>query len=58
MPSRNLSWSVPALAAALAAAALPYARALIFKGIARALRDATEIDPRAANAIPSTKGSL
>ncbi len=30
----------------------------IFKGLARALRDACEIDPRAPGAIPSTKGSL
>ena len=29
-----------------------------FKGLARALRTATAIDPRAANEIPSTKGSL
>lgn len=29
-----------------------------FKGLARALRDAIEIDPRAAHAIPSTKGVL
>ena len=29
-----------------------------FKGLARALRIATAIDPRAANEIPSTKGSL
>ncbi|WDR07369.1 imidazoleglycerol-phosphate dehydratase HisB [Devosia rhodophyticola] len=29
-----------------------------FKAVARALRDALEIDPRAANAIPSTKGTL
>jgi len=29
-----------------------------FKALARALRDALEIDPRAANSIPSTKGSL
>ena len=29
-----------------------------FKGLARALRDAVEIDPRAANRIPSTKGVL
>ena len=29
-----------------------------FKAAARALRSATEPDPRAANAIPSTKGSL
>ena len=30
----------------------------IFKAFARALRMALEIDPRAAGAIPSTKGSL
>ncbi len=30
----------------------------VFKAFARALRDALERDPRAANAIPSTKGSL
>jgi imidazoleglycerol-phosphate dehydratase len=29
-----------------------------FKGLARALRGAVEIDPRAPDAIPSTKGSL
>ncbi len=29
-----------------------------FKATARALRQATELDPRAATAIPSTKGSL
>jgi imidazoleglycerol-phosphate dehydratase len=29
-----------------------------FKALARALRQAVEIDPRAANAIPSTKGML
>ena len=29
-----------------------------FKALARALRDATETDPRAANSIPSTKGTL
>ena len=29
-----------------------------FKGLARALRAAVEIDPRKADAIPSTKGSL
>jgi imidazoleglycerol-phosphate dehydratase len=29
-----------------------------FKGLARALRTAVEIDPRRAGAIPSTKGSL
>ena len=29
-----------------------------FKGLARALRTAVAIDPRAANEIPSTKGSL
>jgi len=30
----------------------------IFKGLARALDVATQIDPRAANTLPSTKGSL
>ncbi len=30
----------------------------IFKGLARALRQAVEIDPRKADAIPSTKGTL
>ena len=30
----------------------------VFKSVARALRDALEIDPRQADAIPSTKGSL
>jgi imidazoleglycerol-phosphate dehydratase len=29
-----------------------------FKGLARALREATEVDPRKADAIPSTKGTL
>ncbi len=29
-----------------------------FKGLARALRAATSIDPRAANEVPSTKGQL
>lgn len=29
-----------------------------FKGLARSLRDAVEIDPRLANEIPSTKGAL
>ena len=29
-----------------------------FKAVARALRAATELDPRAAGAIPSTKGSI
>ncbi|MBI1260225.1 MAG: imidazoleglycerol-phosphate dehydratase HisB [Rhizobiales bacterium] len=29
-----------------------------FKGLARALREAMEIDPRAADSIPSTKGKL
>jgi imidazoleglycerol-phosphate dehydratase len=29
-----------------------------FKGLARALRQAVAIDPRAANEVPSTKGSL
>ena len=30
----------------------------VFKAFARALRDAVEIDPRAAGAVPSTKGAL
>ena len=30
----------------------------LFKGLARALRDAVEIDPRKQGAIPSTKGKL
>ena len=30
----------------------------VFKGLARALRQAVEIDPRKADAIPSTKGML
>jgi imidazoleglycerol-phosphate dehydratase len=30
----------------------------VFKAFARALRVAVEADPRAAGAIPSTKGSL
>jgi imidazoleglycerol-phosphate dehydratase len=30
----------------------------IFKGLARALRQAVEIDPRKADSIPSTKGTL
>ncbi len=30
----------------------------IFKGIARALRQAAAIDPRAEGIIPSTKGTL
>jgi imidazoleglycerol-phosphate dehydratase len=30
----------------------------VFKAFARALRMAVEADPRAAGAIPSTKGSL
>lgn len=30
----------------------------VFKAVARALRDAVEIDPRKADAIPSTKGAL
>ena len=30
----------------------------LFKAFGRALRDACEIDPRAGNAMPSTKGSL
>jgi len=29
-----------------------------FKGLARALREAVEIDPRKADAVPSTKGKL
>ncbi|MEO7224245.1 MAG: imidazoleglycerol-phosphate dehydratase, partial [Devosia sp.] len=29
-----------------------------FKALARALRDAVEIDPRAKDRIPSTKGTL
>jgi imidazoleglycerol-phosphate dehydratase len=29
-----------------------------FKSVARALREAVETDPRKADAIPSTKGSL
>jgi imidazoleglycerol-phosphate dehydratase len=29
-----------------------------YKGLARALREAVSIDPRAANAVPSTKGTL
>ncbi len=29
-----------------------------FKGLARALRDAVEIDPRKSGAVPSTKGTL
>ena len=29
-----------------------------FKGLARALRQAVEIDPRRAGAVPSTKGTL
>ena len=29
-----------------------------FKGLARALRQAIEIDPRKADAVPSTKGTL
>ncbi|WP_308916740.1 imidazoleglycerol-phosphate dehydratase HisB [Jannaschia sp. LMIT008] len=29
-----------------------------FKAVARALRDALEVDPRQADAVPSTKGSL
>lgn len=29
-----------------------------FKAVARALRDALEVDPRKADAIPSTKGAL
>jgi imidazoleglycerol-phosphate dehydratase len=30
----------------------------MFKAVARALRDAVEIDPRAADQVPSTKGTL
>lgn len=30
----------------------------LFKGLARAMRQAVEIDPRGANAVPSTKGTL
>ena len=30
----------------------------VFKGLARALRQAVEIDPRRADDVPSTKGSL
>jgi imidazoleglycerol-phosphate dehydratase len=30
----------------------------MFKGVARALREAVEIDPRAADRVPSTKGTL
>jgi imidazoleglycerol-phosphate dehydratase len=30
----------------------------MFKGLARSLRTAVEIDPRKADAIPSTKGIL
>jgi imidazoleglycerol-phosphate dehydratase len=29
-----------------------------FKGLARAVREAFEIDPRKADAVPSTKGTL
>jgi imidazoleglycerol-phosphate dehydratase len=29
-----------------------------FKGLARALRQAVEIDPRQSGAVPSTKGTL
>ncbi|MCU0894233.1 MAG: imidazoleglycerol-phosphate dehydratase, partial [Rhodospirillales bacterium] len=29
-----------------------------FKGLARALREAVEIDPRKEGAVPSTKGTL
>ena len=29
-----------------------------FKAVARSLRDALEVDPRKADAIPSTKGAL
>jgi imidazoleglycerol-phosphate dehydratase len=30
----------------------------MFKAVARALREAMEIDPRAADRVPSTKGTL
>lgn len=30
----------------------------LFKAVARALREAVEVDPRAAGAVPSTKGAL
>jgi imidazoleglycerol-phosphate dehydratase len=30
----------------------------VFKGLAKALRDATELDPRAEGRVPSTKGSI
>ncbi|MCE2933187.1 MAG: imidazoleglycerol-phosphate dehydratase, partial [Hyphomicrobiales bacterium] len=30
----------------------------LFKGLARVLRHATEIDSRAKDAVPSTKGTL
>ena len=30
----------------------------LFKALARALREAVEVDPRAANQVPSTKGTL
>jgi len=30
----------------------------MFKAVARALRDALEIDPRQADRVPSTKGTL
>jgi imidazoleglycerol-phosphate dehydratase len=30
----------------------------MFKAVARALREAVEIDPRAADRVPSTKGTL
>ena len=29
-----------------------------FKGLAKALRDAVEIDPRASQSVPSTKGTI
>jgi imidazoleglycerol-phosphate dehydratase len=29
-----------------------------FKALARALRDAAEVDPRAAQQVPSTKGTI
>ena len=36
----------------------PHRRSRCFKGLARALRAAFAIDPRAANEVPSTKGTL
>jgi len=35
-----------------------HAAEAIFKGLARAIRDAVELDPRAGGAVPSTKGVL